>query len=109
MTRDDFAATVTARMLVGREEYGDGSFLRPPAELVGELREEALDVVGWAYILWVQTHGLDMADPLAELPRFLALVWEGAHSPPAEPPSLPLAVAISGVCTLLMLEGACST
>lgn len=47
-----FAETVRKRLEAGRATYGDKSFERPPAELVAELQQEALDLAGWGFVLW---------------------------------------------------------
>jgi hypothetical protein len=47
-----FVGAVKARLDAGRDAYGDASFSRDPAELVGELQQEALDLAGWGYVLW---------------------------------------------------------
>ena len=46
-----FAAAVRARLEAGRAEYGDRSFTRPPAELLGELEQELYDICGWSYVV----------------------------------------------------------
>lgn len=46
-----FAASVRARLEAGARAYGDASFERSPAELVGEIEQEVLDVCGWAFVL----------------------------------------------------------
>lgn len=50
----DFVREVRARLEHGREAYGDQSFARPPAELLGELSQEALDLAGWGFVLWAR-------------------------------------------------------
>jgi hypothetical protein len=47
-----FVGAVKARLDAGRVAYGDASFSRGPAELVGELQAEALDLAGWGFVLW---------------------------------------------------------
>jgi hypothetical protein len=54
----DFAARVAARLEAGARQYGNGSFARPPAELVGEIEEEVLDVCAWSFILWCRLRRL---------------------------------------------------
>lgn len=46
----DFIGRLRKRIDAGRAEYGDVSFTRPPAELIGEMDEELLDVCGWAFV-----------------------------------------------------------
>lgn len=47
-----FANAVRARLDQGQRTYGDASFHRDPAELLGELAQEALDLAGWGFVLW---------------------------------------------------------
>ena len=42
-----FERIMRSRLETGFTEYGDGSFLRTAEELVGELEEETLDIIGW--------------------------------------------------------------
>jgi len=53
-----FIAQLEERLEDGRVQYGDSSFLREPAELCGELEQEALDIAGWAFILFCRIHAL---------------------------------------------------
>jgi len=46
-----FAATVQARLNIGREVYQDQTFSRSPNEVIGEIRAELADVAAYAYIL----------------------------------------------------------
>jgi len=55
----DFIAAVAARLEKGREAYNDQSFSRPPGELVGEIKEELVDVCGWAFVLWCRLRDLE--------------------------------------------------
>lgn len=54
----DFVEQARGRLQAGREVYQDRSFARPPAELVGELQAEALDLACWGYVLWVRLEEL---------------------------------------------------
>lgn len=47
-----FVAMVEARLERGVRDYGDKSFSRAPASLIGEIKQELLDVCGWGFILW---------------------------------------------------------
>jgi hypothetical protein len=58
-----FAEAVRARLEAGRAAYGDKSFERPPAELVGELQQEALDLAGWGFVLWCRLEAMRAAMP----------------------------------------------
>ena len=51
---DQFETVMKGRLDTGHKEYGDASFNRKPTDLATELEEEALDVVGWGFILWVR-------------------------------------------------------
>jgi hypothetical protein len=53
-----FVNRLDAKMKKGFEEYGDGSFSRPPMELIGELQQEAIDLAGWGMILWCRLEDL---------------------------------------------------
>lgn len=46
----EFAGRVFERMLRGKVDYGDGSFLAPLAPTCEEIAQEFLDVAGWAFI-----------------------------------------------------------
>ncbi len=63
---DAFIGAVRARLEKGRREYGEASFSRPPAELVGELEQEALDLAGWGFVLWCRLRALSEATLAAE-------------------------------------------
>lgn len=47
-----FTEGVHARLIAGRETYGDISFERPVAEFLDELQQECMDLSGWGFILW---------------------------------------------------------
>jgi hypothetical protein len=49
-----FIAAVRARLERGRITYGDASFDRPEAELLGEIQQECLDLAGWGFVLWTR-------------------------------------------------------
>jgi len=53
-----FLSMVRARLEQGRREYGDRSFSRAPTELIGEIEEELLDVVGWSAVLFAKVQRL---------------------------------------------------
>jgi hypothetical protein len=53
-----FVNRLDAKMKQGFKDYGDGSFKRPPVELIDEIEQEALDIVGWGYILWCRLEDL---------------------------------------------------
>lgn len=48
---DEFTAQVRARLENGKTAYGDGSFMRPLAEVVEELIQETADICGWGFVL----------------------------------------------------------
>lgn len=49
-----FRAELEAKLEHGAREYGPGSYERSAAELLGELKSEALDLAGWGFILWAK-------------------------------------------------------
>lgn len=62
-----FAEAIYARLDGGRRNYGDSSFEQPPARLAEEIRQELLDVAGWAFIMWERINELEQrlsSDPL---------------------------------------------
>lgn len=59
----EFEEVMKSRLQAGHLNYGDGSFDRPPNELLEELAQEALDIVGWGFILWAR---IRKAQQLAE-------------------------------------------
>ncbi|MEI9940362.1 MAG: hypothetical protein WDO69_24360 [Pseudomonadota bacterium] len=75
---EGFVREVRKRLDAGRAAYGDKSFARPPAELVAELQQEALDLAGWGFVLWCRLEAMRaaLATPLrlvgAEREDFLA-------------------------------------
>lgn len=54
----DFTAALHGRLEAGRATYADRSFERAPAELIAELEQEALDLAGWGFVLWVRLRAL---------------------------------------------------
>ncbi|MEI9950615.1 MAG: hypothetical protein WDO74_16965 [Pseudomonadota bacterium] len=53
-----FVESVRKRLEAGRAAYGDSSFTRSPAELLGELQQEALDLAGWGFVLWCRLEAM---------------------------------------------------
>lgn len=51
---EDFLAAIDVRLDAGASDYGNQSFVRPIAETMRQILEEALDEVGWCYVLWCQ-------------------------------------------------------
>lgn len=51
---DVFLEQLDQRLTQGALEYGDRSFARPVAATEREIEQEALDLVGWIYVLWCQ-------------------------------------------------------
>lgn len=54
----EFERALERKMDLGFIEYGDGSFKVEPHKLVEELQLEALDIVGWGFILWCRLEKL---------------------------------------------------
>lgn len=50
--REEFWRLVNERLDAGSRTYADRSFDRSPADLVGEIEQEILDICGWAFVLW---------------------------------------------------------
>jgi len=59
-----FEEVLRARLLAGVQSYGDASFELPMQMILGEIRQEAIDLPGWAFIAWSKLRGLksDEAD-----------------------------------------------
>jgi hypothetical protein len=53
-----FSQALADKLRQGYEEYGDGSFARSPEHILDELSQEALDLAGWGFILWVRLRDL---------------------------------------------------
>ena len=51
---DRFVGQLRARLEAGARAYGNTSFERPIAEVIGEAMEEAEDICGWAFLAWVR-------------------------------------------------------
>ncbi len=47
----EFADQIHERLEAGEKEYGDASFECSPDELLAEIEQEIMDVVGWSFIL----------------------------------------------------------
>lgn len=57
----EFFAALRERLKLGAAAYGERSFSRDPAELLVELEQEALDLAGWGYVLFVRLRRLQAA------------------------------------------------
>ena len=55
---DHFVARLRQRLERGARQYGNASFARPVAELIGEAIEEAEDIVGWSFLAWTRLQRL---------------------------------------------------
>ena len=55
---DDFLLRIRARLVDGAAEYGDRSFDNPAPTTLGEIAEEAADMVGWTFVLWERARRL---------------------------------------------------
>lgn len=55
----EFRDRMRNRLEAGAIEYGDASFTRPARLLSNEIEEELLDVVGWAFMLWVRVRKME--------------------------------------------------
>lgn len=56
-----YVESCRARLEAGRVTYGDKSFSRSPAELIGELQLEAIDLGNWGYILHARLEAMRAA------------------------------------------------
>ena len=61
----EFETVMKKRLSRGYVEYGDDSFDRPALQLVAEVEEEILDVIGWSFMWWVRMQRVK--DKLAEI------------------------------------------
>lgn len=50
----EFLRKLEAKLDAGERAYGEASFHRDPADLIGELQAEALDLAGWGFVLFVR-------------------------------------------------------
>lgn len=55
----EFVSCVRSRLERGKKDYGDVSFERPLQEVVDEIRQEALDLCGWSFILWARLNKIE--------------------------------------------------
>ena len=53
-----FVERLRDRLIAGAKTYGNSSFERPLVAIIGEIQEEALDIVGWGFIAWVRLERL---------------------------------------------------
>ena len=58
---DTFLQELEVRLEKGRKEYGDATLDRPLAEIIDEMKQEFLDVVGWGYFGWLRLCELEAA------------------------------------------------
>lgn len=56
---EEFSERIRIRLENGKRVYGDSSFERPIERLVEEIRQEVLDVAGWAFILYSRLDELE--------------------------------------------------
>ncbi len=54
----EFYQALMEKLAAGHAEYGDTSFGMRPTALANEVEEEALDICGWGFILWVRLRAL---------------------------------------------------
>lgn len=65
MTRgpwNEFCRQLGERWEQGAREYGDQSFRRDGAELMQEILEELVDVVGWHFVLWARVRAKESGE-----------------------------------------------
>ncbi|HUT54380.1 MAG TPA: hypothetical protein VM658_13405 [bacterium] len=59
--RDDwleFVSLVEHRLEQGAVEYGDSTMRRPALEVLDEVEQELLDVMGWSFFAWLRIRRL---------------------------------------------------
>lgn len=56
-----FVEAVRARLMKGAIAYENRSFSSPPEVLIEELRQEALDLAGWGFILFCRLEAMTTA------------------------------------------------
>lgn len=54
-----FTRDLYSRLKKGQEEYGDESYGKHPLDLIREIKEEALDIAGWGYLLYQRLERLE--------------------------------------------------
>lgn len=62
---DRFTRHVWCRLQMGEKEYQGKSFSEDPFVLLGEIKEEVADVMGWGFILWCRLN--DMQKQIMEM------------------------------------------
>jgi hypothetical protein len=50
----EFVSLVEHRLEQGAVEYGDSTMRRPAPEVLDEVEEELLDVMGWSFFAWLR-------------------------------------------------------
>jgi hypothetical protein len=85
----EFFEAVRARLMKGAIEYENRSFSKDPADLLEELRQEALDLAGWVFVLFCRLQTMsDALDGAARQPA-PSVAPPVAKSPPHEPRKTP--------------------
>ena len=54
----EFISLVEHRLEQGAVEYGDSTLHRPALEVLDEVEEELLDVMGWSFFAWLRIRRL---------------------------------------------------
>jgi hypothetical protein len=54
----EFVSLVEQRLEQGAVEYGDETLRRPALEVLDEVEEELLDVMGWSFFAWLRIRRL---------------------------------------------------
>ena len=54
----EFVSLVEHRLEQGAVEYGDETLHRPALEVLDEVEEELLDVMGWSFFAWLRIRRL---------------------------------------------------
>ncbi len=59
---EEDAKAILRRLKKAAKEYGDASYDRTVAELLGEIELEMQDLVGWPFIIWRKMQTLPVAE-----------------------------------------------
>jgi hypothetical protein len=57
----EYFEAVRARIMKGAMTYGDRSFSKAPADLIDELKQDALDLAGWGFVLFCRLEAMQEA------------------------------------------------
>ncbi len=96
----EYFEAVRARLMKGAVVYEDRSFSKDPADLLEELRQEALDLAGWGFVLYCRLQAMSEALEASATPTRLV------SATVAETPN---SAEYRGVCLVQAPSGGSST